>query len=85
MLKLAQKANEFFIVLGAIGLLVYAVLASGLVRFPEMKLLSFAFLLSAIGSFLIVSDIIMCTDQVAKEIQIVNFKITVCVFRLLVL
>jgi hypothetical protein len=54
---LSQKANEFFVVLGAIGLVVYAVLASGLVKFPEMKLLSFAFLLSAIGSLLIVSAV----------------------------
>lgn len=49
-----QDANEFFLVLGLVGLVMYGVLACGIIRISELKLLSLSFVISAAGCCVLV-------------------------------
>ena len=49
-----QDANEFFLVLGIVGLFVYGLLAYGVFKVSELKLLSLSFVIAAAGCFILV-------------------------------
>ena len=68
MRMVAQKSNQFFLVLGLIGLLSYAALALDLLQWPELRLLSTSFVIFAAG----------CTLLVRRILKLVYASVCVC-------